>query len=79
MGQLEMAQVMFFFSFFFLFSFLALNYWIIFLYLHITKASPRLAPYHLKDKKGVCRLESPYRLKNYCQKSRVRISTDASY
>jgi hypothetical protein len=45
-----------FFSFFFLFSFLALNYWIIFLYLHITKASPRLAPYHLKDKKGVCRL-----------------------
>jgi hypothetical protein len=36
-----------------------------FLYLHISKVSPRLTPYHLKDKKVVCRLESPYHLKNY--------------
>jgi hypothetical protein len=27
--------------------------------------SPHLTPYHLKGKKGVCRLESPYHLKNY--------------
>jgi hypothetical protein len=27
--------------------------------------SPRLTPYHLKGKKGVRRLDSPYRLKNY--------------
>jgi hypothetical protein len=46
---------------------LALYYWIIVLYLRITKASSRLTPYHLKDKKGVRRLETPYRLKNYDQ------------
>jgi hypothetical protein len=52
---------------FFLFfsSFLTLYYFYIFLFLYITKASPRLAPYRLKDKKGACRLDSPYRLKNY--------------
>jgi hypothetical protein len=37
----------------------------IFLFLYITKASPHLTLYHLKGKKGVRRLESPYRLKNY--------------
>jgi hypothetical protein len=31
----------------------------IFLFLHITKASPRLTPYRLKGKKGVRRLTSP--------------------
>jgi hypothetical protein len=40
----------------------------IFLFLYITKASPRLTLYHLKGKKGVRRLESPYRLKNYGQR-----------
>jgi hypothetical protein len=57
------------FCFFFLFSpFLTLYYWIyfyIFLFLHITKASSRLTPYRLKGKKGVGRLRTPYRLKNY--------------
>jgi hypothetical protein len=57
------------FCFFSVFSpFLTLYYWIyfyIFLFLHITKASPRLTPYHLKGKKGVGRLKTPYRLKNY--------------
>jgi hypothetical protein len=45
-----------------------LYYWIyfyIFLFLHITKASPRLTPYRLKGKKGVGRLRTSYRLKNY--------------
>jgi hypothetical protein len=37
----------------------------IFLFLHITMVSPHLTPFHLKGKKGVCRLESPYHLKNY--------------
>jgi hypothetical protein len=38
---------------FFLFfsSFLALYYWTIFLFLHISMASPRLTFYHLKGKK----------------------------
>jgi hypothetical protein len=53
---------------FFHFSpFLALYYWTIFLYfsiLYITKPAPHLTPYRLKDKKGVRRLETPYRLKN---------------
>jgi hypothetical protein len=40
-------------------------YFYIFLFLHISKASPHLTPYLLKGKKVVCRLESPYRLKNY--------------
>jgi hypothetical protein len=60
--------------FFLFFSpFLALYYWTIFsififlyfLFLYITKALPRLTPYRLKDKKGVYRLETPCRLKNY--------------
>jgi hypothetical protein len=33
--------------------------------LHITKASLHLTPFRLEGKKGVCRLKSPYRLKNY--------------
>jgi hypothetical protein len=37
----------------------------IFLYSYIIKASPRLTPYRLKGKKGVGRLRTPYRLKNY--------------
>jgi hypothetical protein len=37
----------------------------ILLFLHISKASPRLTPYRLKGKKGVGRLRMPYRLKNY--------------
>jgi hypothetical protein len=57
------------FCFFSVFSpFLTLYYWIyfyIFLFLHITKASPCLTPYRLKGKKGVGRLRTPYRLKNY--------------
>jgi Ca2+/Na+ antiporter len=63
--------VMFFFLFFS--PFLALYYWTIFsififlyfLFLYITKALPCLTPYRLKDKKGVYRLETPCRLKNY--------------
>jgi hypothetical protein len=54
MGQLGTAHVMFF-VFSFLFSFLALYYWIIFLYFlffYITKVSPRLTLYRLKGKKG---------------------------
>jgi hypothetical protein len=54
------------FSFFFSFLlFFTLYYSYIFLFLHITKASPRLTLYRLKGKKGGRRLESPYRLKNY--------------
>jgi hypothetical protein len=53
-----------FFIFSFFSPFLALNYYVIFLYLHITKMSSRLTLYHLKDKRGH-RLESPYRLTNY--------------
>jgi hypothetical protein len=54
------------FSFFFSFLlFFTLYYSYIFLFLHITKASPRLTLYRLKGKKGTRRLESPYRLKNY--------------
>jgi hypothetical protein len=57
------------FCFFSVFSpFLTLYYWIffyIFLFLHITKASPRFTPDRLKGKKGVGRLRTPYRLKNY--------------
>jgi hypothetical protein len=34
--------------------FLALYYWIIFLFLHITNALPRPMPYCLKGKTGVC-------------------------
>jgi hypothetical protein len=37
----------------------------IFLYYYIIKVSPRLTLYHIKDKKGVGRLTSPYHLKNY--------------
>jgi hypothetical protein len=37
----------------------------IFLYYYIIKMSLRLTLYRLKDKKGVGRLTSPYRLKNY--------------
>jgi hypothetical protein len=69
MGQLmgfmdwqKMAHLIFFLFFS---SFLTLYYFYIFLFLYITKVSPRLAPYRLKDKKGACRLDSPYRLKNY--------------
>jgi hypothetical protein len=64
MGQLGMAHVMLFFIFSFFSPFLALNYYVIFLYLYITKMSSRLTFYHLKDKRGH-RLESPYRLTNY--------------
>jgi hypothetical protein len=39
-----------------------------FYFLHISKASPRLTPYRLKGKKGVGRLRTPYRLKNYASK-----------
>jgi hypothetical protein len=39
------------------------HYFLIFYY--IIKASSRLTLYRLKDKKGVERLTSPYRLKNY--------------
>jgi hypothetical protein len=62
------AHVMFFvFSFlFYPFSLVLLNYIpIFFLFLYINKASPRLTPYRLKGKKGVERLRTPYRLKNY--------------
>jgi hypothetical protein len=55
-------------SFLFFSPFLILYYWIyfyIFLFLHITKASPHLTLYRLKGKKGVGRLRTPYRLKNY--------------
>ena len=38
---------------------------IFFIFLYITKASPRLTPYRLKGKKGVARLASPYRFENY--------------
>jgi hypothetical protein len=37
----------------------------ILLFLHISKAPPRLTLYRLKGKKGVSRLDSPYHLKNY--------------
>jgi hypothetical protein len=47
-----------FFSFFSSF-FLTLYCYYIFLFLHITKASPRLMLYRLKGKKGVRCLESP--------------------
>jgi hypothetical protein len=63
----KMAHVMFFFIFLFFSPFLAsiIDYIsIYFLFLHISKTSPRLTPYRLKGKKGVCRLETPYRLKN---------------
>jgi hypothetical protein len=52
---------------FFLFfpPFFTLYYSYIFLFLHITKASPHLTLYRLKGKQGARRLESPYRLKNY--------------
>jgi hypothetical protein len=49
----------------FLVSDAAQNSYIFLFFLHITKASHRLTPYRLKDKKGVSRLESPSRLKNY--------------
>jgi hypothetical protein len=52
MGQLGMAHVMLFFIFSFFSPFLALNYYVIFLYLHITKMSSCLTFYHLKDKRG---------------------------
>jgi hypothetical protein len=51
-GAVGMAQVMFFLFFLFISQILTLYYLIIFLYLQITKASPRLTPYRLKDKKG---------------------------
>jgi hypothetical protein len=46
---------------FFLFfsSFLALYYWTILLFLHISKVSPHLTLYRLQGKKGVRRIESP--------------------
>jgi hypothetical protein len=44
-----------------------LNYIPIFLFLYINKVSSHLTLYRLKDKKGVRRLETPYRLKNYDQ------------
>jgi hypothetical protein len=31
----------------------------------MSKASPRLTPYRLKEKKSACRLKSPYHLKDY--------------
>jgi hypothetical protein len=72
MGQLmglmdwqKMAHLMFFYFFFSFLLFFTLYYSYIFLFLHITKASLRLTLYRLKGKKGVRRLESPYRLKNY--------------
>jgi hypothetical protein len=66
-GPHELAEdspsvVFLFFSFL---LFLTLYYSYIFLFLHITKVSSRLTLYRLKGKKGVRRLESPYRLKNY--------------
>jgi hypothetical protein len=36
-----------------------------FMFIYITKASPRLMLYRLKTEKGVGRLMSPYRLNNY--------------
>ncbi|PWZ40071.1 hypothetical protein Zm00014a_004686 [Zea mays] len=42
----------------------------IFLYLYISKVSPRLTPYRLKGKKGVNRFTSPNRLNNYALKGR---------
>jgi hypothetical protein len=68
MDRQKLTHVVFFASFLFFSPFLTLYYWIyfyIFLFLHITKASPRLTPYRLKGKKGVGRLRTPYRLKNY--------------
>jgi hypothetical protein len=59
----KMVHLMFFSFLFSFLLFLTLHYSYIFLFLHITKASPRLTLYRLKDKKGVRRLESPYRLK----------------
>jgi hypothetical protein len=56
----------FFFSFLLFFT---LYYSYIFLFLHITKTSPRLTLYCLKGKKGARRLESPYRIKNYARES----------
>jgi hypothetical protein len=44
----------------------------IFLYYYIIKAAPRLTLYRLKDKKGVGRLTSPYRLKNYDNNDTVK-------
>jgi hypothetical protein len=66
-GLAEVGPCDIFVSFLFFSPFLTfiIGYFYIFLFLHITKASPRLTPYRLKGKKGVCRLESPYRLKNY--------------
>jgi hypothetical protein len=60
LGWLGMTHVMFFV---FISQFLALYYWIIFLYLHITKASPCLTPYRLKDKKGAVALSRLIALK----------------
>jgi hypothetical protein len=45
----------------------------ILLFLHISKASPRLTLYCLKGKKRVCRLDSPYRLKNYNSNDQQRL------
>jgi hypothetical protein len=36
-----------------------------FMFIYITKVSPRLMLYRLKTEKGVGRLMSPYRLNNY--------------
>jgi hypothetical protein len=49
----------FFFSFLLFWPCIIRVYFYIFLFLHITKASPHLTPYRLKGKKGVRRLESP--------------------
>jgi hypothetical protein len=62
-GQGSLSTAAQFFFLFFFFGLVLLNY--IFLFLHITKASSHLTPYQLKGKKGVCCLESSYRLKNY--------------
>jgi hypothetical protein len=68
------CDAFFIFLFFSLFwPFITGLYSYFFLFLYITKASPHLTPYHLKGKKGVRRLELPYRLKNYgiyCLKGR---------
>jgi hypothetical protein len=52
----------FFFCFLLFWPYIIGLYSDIFLFLYITKASPRLTLYRLKDKKGG---PSPYRLKNY--------------
>jgi hypothetical protein len=54
-------------------------YFYIFLFLHISKASPYLTAYHLKGKKVVRHLELPYRLKKYVSRVltfRVRLIGD---